>query len=109
MEDDSSEFGSGFLYCIGLFLMHATLHMGPRQAETWFSGATDHLLDMQIPENLSPDIKARIELWRDDCLSKRLKCDNTLRDVNNALNKALEFIMMFDKMQGIEVKEAEYT
>jgi hypothetical protein len=108
-DDDSGEFGTGFLYCIGLFLMHDALHIGPRQSEVWFSGATDHLIDMTIPENLSPDIKSRIELWRDSCISKRLRYNNTQEDVNNAIDDALEFLMLFDKMNGINVKKAEYN
>ena len=102
----TSEFGKGFLYCIGLFLEHAALHQNSPSG--WFNGATDHLIEMTIPQNLTPDLRVRIELWRDDCLSKRWQI-TTAQNRDNALIQARNFLKYLDTLNGIETEESEYN
>lgn len=80
-----SEFGTGLVYPIGLYLAHAGRIREMREAEKkskefadanklpkvtgelwpqmWFNGASDHLFDIQYPKNMPPRLMNRIDRW----------------------------------------------
>ena len=63
-----SEFGTGYGYCLGLFLAHAE-RVGftgePLEKVSWFDGAVDHLAGIQIPNSYSISQKIKIRKWLD--------------------------------------------
>jgi hypothetical protein len=62
METQTSEFGKGFIYNLILFSMHWWRHFESIETykrigeteeyglERWFNGASDHLYELEIPE-----------------------------------------------------------
>ena len=109
-----SEFGKGFSYCLGLFLAHQYMmeDMKPFDGNLWFNGASDHLYDLQIPENFIE--KDACEAWRSLVLDyghgREFLCTHNLtgKDVWWALDKAKEFLLAWDKQWGIEAEKGDY-
>lgn len=116
-----SEFGKGFAYCIGLFLMHTERIEETLKAyegidvkdghavSMWFNGAADHLYELQIPENFV--LKKACEKWRRKCLVYRLcmngeKCGK--EEYNWAIRKAKEFLRAWDRQNGIETVKGDW-
>lgn len=112
MNEQESDFGKGFTYCLGLFLAHQ--HMFDKNEETrfmcWFNGASDHLYEMEIPENFI--LKDACEAWKQECLylghGRGLLSKVTEKDISWALEKAKEFLMEWDKQQGIAVVKGRW-
>lgn len=107
-ENKESEFGKGFIYCIGLFLCHAERHTDmsyPLVSNVyiayWFSGAADHLFELEIPEHISLDLKVKIQFWRNRCLNKRLE-KNTLDEIHAAIEEAKDILRLYDIECGID-------
>ena len=72
MQKNKSEFGRGLCYCLALFLCHSEREYWATEdinknvkkiidrADMWFNGASDHLYDLQIPEDLPLSLKKRL-------------------------------------------------
>ena len=129
-----SDFGKGCAYCLGLFLAHEArilqdLQMFESTAEVmknkypdynvkeqassmWFHSACDHLFGLVIPDKYNPELKLKIETFKDRCLSLRLPMGleptATIDDYNWAINEAKELLLLIDKEQGIECEKGEY-
>lgn len=112
-----SEFGKGFTYCIGLFLMHvdritsdkeiyAKINHPERAYEMWFNAAADHLYELQIPDNFK--LKKECENWQNKCIEFRLSHKVTEKDFTWALEKARQFLRAWDKQMGIDVMKGDY-
>jgi len=101
-----SEFGKGFTYCIGLFLAHAERDKEADGSQLWFYGATDHIFELVIPDNFV--LKAECESWRDECRSFRYNRKYTKDDVFNAVSKAKNFLLAWDKQCGIPAEKGEW-
>lgn len=66
------EFNNGFITAIALFLEHKNKDRELNKFnDLRLNGATDHLFDIEIPENLPENIKKRIEKASDKALSLR--------------------------------------
>ena len=120
--DETSEFGQGFTYCIGLFLMHAErfeitkkrmgkLGMG-WDARTWFNASSDHLYDIKIPKTISSDLTHRIETFKERVLTwghglQRHK-GATVEDVNWSIREAKDILMAIDTEYGVVVIQGGY-
>ena len=119
-----SEFGKGFTYCIGMFLMHAER---PRcdptfkvfedspyasQWEMWFNAAADHLYDLNIPECVDSISRKEIEEWRKKCIEWRLSMNSankaTKEDYEWAVKEAKKFLRETDMYLGADVEEGDY-
>ena len=103
-EKETSEFGMGFTYCLGLFLAHAEMRMYPKDkvdAELWFYGATDHLYDLQIPVFFTDEKKEEISAFRSFCMDRRLG-EATVADIATAVQKAKDLLRDFDMALGIK-------
>ena len=95
-----SDFGKGFSYCIGLFLMHSE-RKEYEGFHLWFNGASDHLYDLEIPDCFSGVMKKRIETWQAKCLDWRLNKYNPA-DKKWAIDEARSFLMKYDKLNGVK-------
>lgn len=121
--DSESEFGKGLTYCLGLFLAHAERVKEMRQvyakistedqniwAEMWFNGAADHLFDLVIPDQLSPNLKDRLSTFQSKCLHWRMALENraTGDDVTWAIQEAKNLLRLIDQQYGIEVIQGQW-
>ena len=103
---EQSEFGQGFTYCIGLFLMHAErkdiegVMMG-----LWFNGAADHLYQLEIPENFV--LKDECKEWQHKCLKWRLE-EYTKEDRDWAIEQAKKFLLAWDKQNKIPCEKGQW-
>jgi hypothetical protein len=110
----TSEFGTGLTYCLGLFLCHAErltsgsrVTITDRDAEMWFNGASDHLYELQIPDVLPTRLKNRLHKLRDLALEwghgfglAGGVCA-TYKDVAWAIQEAKDLLRAIDKHYGI--------
>ena len=110
-EDLYSEFGKGFSYCIGLFLMHAERNIYKidkiKDYSSWFNAAADHLFELQIPKNLPDTFKEIIQEWRTEALTFRCNPASEL-DFEQSINTAKEILLEYDKFCNIDILKGEY-
>lgn len=118
MNENESEFGRGLTYCLGLFLAHAEREVNvevykkifKEEAENeaamiWFSGASDHLYDLQIPKTLPEELQKRLNELQEKAIEwghgYKSKC--ALSDVKWAIQEAKSLLFEIDKSHGIDV------
>jgi len=98
-----SEFGRGLTYCLGLFLMHERQRQkfeDSKWAHLWFNGASDHLYELNIPDNFPDSLKKRIKIFQKKCLEWGHgfpKKQAEIKDVYWALNEAKTILRLIDK------------
>lgn len=117
-----SEFGTGYAYCLGLFLCHDERRCEYKQrvyksdpnrgAEMWFYAAADHIFEMQIPWFLPPMQRRMAKKFREKVLSLRLPIGDQTRanweDVEWAINSAKTLLRMFDATLLIKSEKGEW-
>ena len=108
-----SEFGKGFAYCLGLFLSHAhniefLKKIDPKDACHWFYGATDHLIELSIPDKIDDAKKLEIENFLQRVFEYRLYPGSTWADVETALAFAKNLLMHWDIVCGIDAAKSTY-
>jgi hypothetical protein len=98
---ENSEFGKGFVYCIGLFLCHAERDKKffGKDYSLWFNSAADHLFELIIPENISDEFKLKIKNWQNKCLEFRLN-EASKEDFLSAIKTAKEILFEYDLFLG---------
>lgn len=116
----TSEFGKGLTYCLGLFLCHSERDYQSRGKESellnrpdlWFNAASDHLYDLQIPKDLPKEIKKRlIELsnkvlhWGHGFDPKDVL---TKENVQWAIQEAKDLLLLIDKHFGVETIKGDW-
>lgn len=117
----TSEFGQGLCYCLALFLCHSErdyLITGKdiekgiiNKPYLWFYGASDHLYDLQIPQDFPDSIKKRLSNFQNKVLHWRMPMDRktpTKKDKKWAIQEAKDLIRLIDKHFGIEVEKGEW-
>jgi len=123
----TSEFGKGLTYCLGLFLCHEAQNQRDelmiqdlkdknkdifsflKDRSMWFSGATDHLYDIQI-ESCPIKVRKRLQKFNDKCFSFRgLGAKSTSKDVEWALEEAKTLLYLIDKANNVPVAKADYS
>lgn len=126
-ETETSEFGKGFAYCLGLFLAHerdknrwlrAERESGYSDgASMWFNAAADHLFDLQIPDKFSADEQKDITEFQNACLKyrhdwdfeKSEKIGVTWEHVNQAVQKAKSLLLRWDEICQVPCIEATWA
>ena len=102
---ETSEFGRGFTYNIALFLMHRDRIMDV-SVHIWFSGSSDHLVELQIPQHYPEAFKKRIAAFRYKCLElahSRFTSYPTMEDAEWVIKEAKEILIVVDSGLGVEV------
>lgn len=119
-----SEFGKGFTYCLGMFLAHTFMFknfdseekigettLGQSSLWCFFNGASDHLYELQIPDNFvfAPECLA----WKNKVLHlghgvTHFEHKYSEEDVDWALTECRKFLMAWDKQCGIEVEQGKW-
>ena len=117
-EEYESEFGRGFTYCIGLFLAHQFMHSEDLGKPSnsyfsnewmWFNGASDHLYELEIPDNFV--LKAECKKWADKVLDLGHGKDllsAKQEDIDWALEQARKFLLAWDKQCGINTEKGHW-
>ena len=110
-----SEFGTGFAYCLGLFLAHAER---PEHAEIllkdyslWFNAAGDHLFDLCTdPEILGEELAERTKTLKDFVLHRRLAFDDTVTKADKfwAIQEAKNLLLLWDEQMKIPSERGQY-
>ena len=132
-----SEFGKGLTYCLGLFLCHSERdlfgsakgggkkyeeEMDKRMVgnnskkdysystELWFNGASDHLYDLQIPEELPIPLKKRLAQFQNKIINwgHGFHCDVTKEDKAWAIQEAKELLILIDKFHGVKIQKGRW-
>lgn len=128
----TSEFGKGCTYCLGLFLAHAERSWGPPDfdkeqdermkdmgkvndysfsTELWFNGASDHLYDLEIPDNFPVRLKSRLKKLQSKSLyfGHGFGQDTTNKDKMWAIEEAKELLRLIDNFLGIKTSKAQWS
>lgn len=103
------EFNNGFVVAIGLFLEHKWQFRelkGKGFSDLRLYCATDHLFDMEIPNNISEELKERIEKWREECFKNRLNITKNY-EVGDKLFEEGEDILKEIDEEVFKTKEVE--
>lgn len=130
MSRDKSEFGKGFVYCLGLFLAHADrvqdhiksyakmaesnpdLFTKDDAAEMWFNGAADHFFDFQPEFAPTEELKKRAEVLRDKCLEWRLSYGNhtkaTIKDAIWAIQETKDLLRAIDAANNVPTEKGQW-
>ena len=124
-----SEFGKGLCYCLGLFLCHSERERlynkevakklnyseeqaGKRNAKMWFNGASDHLYDLQIPENLPVSLKKRLAEVCKKAIHWGHGFDSndqpTEEDKKWAIQEAKDLLRLIDEHFGVETQKGDW-
>jgi hypothetical protein len=105
-----SEFGTGYAYCLGLFLAHAERDIGPNKSRAGLAlyGAADHIFELQIPEALSEEQKNKAEAFKDLVLTQRLDLDIPVKKWMALLQTAKDLLLEWDIICGIKAEKGDY-
>lgn len=113
--EEESEFGRGYVYCLGLFIAHEWKYFEMKEnaakdnhcynrAANWFNGAADHLYELEIPSALPDEKQNQIKAFKNRCLAFRLcmdgeKCDWS--DCQAAIDEAKDLLREWDVFLNI--------
>lgn len=113
-ENEMSEFGQGYAYCLGLFLAHAERDLTnieeDMQAAIWFNGAVDHLRELEIPQLLPAEKRQIVFEFKTKCfaLSDPLRKPGILNDVLEAIATAKQLLLEWDMFNNIPTKKGHW-
>jgi len=113
---ETSEFGKGLTYCIGLFLAHAEREIHntgtDRDYHLWFNGASDHLYDLDLSKIKDASLGVRIAYWREKVIhwghgfSKPIP---TEKDFHWSVQQAKDFLREIDStLIGVVVIQGQW-
>lgn len=117
----TSEFGTGFIYCLMLFAKHRFyMHENLLKMEKldispyylWFTNACDHLIDLEIPETLKDKkLGRKISKWQDLAMQYRFGFSMKITDkqFDKFWDQFEDICMEIDKTFGIKPKKAEWN
>ena len=106
-----SEFGKGLTYCLGMFLAHAGNSLRKGTPHLWFSGASDHLYELVIPEDMSQSLQKRLRDFQKKVIHWGHGFPDpgaTQKDMEWALQEAIELLRMIDTDIGIETEKGQW-
>jgi len=101
------EFNNGFITALALFYGH--FESFKDSPDLVMYAATDHLYDIEYPENISPELKEKIEALVDLAFSYRMSHKATKEEVYDVFGACSKLFQEIDKeVFGLEV-EANYS
>ena len=112
-----SEYGTGFAYCLGLFMAHAERDRNSRAKdpsydyERWFNGASDHVQDLNTPDNFPQELKERIDEFGNRVWAWGHNFDEprpTKESYEWSLSEAKDILMLIDKQLGVNVERGDW-
>lgn len=113
--EETSEFGKGLTYCLGLFLAHEAMWRQEAESKVpgwphyWFNGASDHLYELEVPESFPPAIKERLCALREKTIAwghgVGERNSATEQDVSWSLKEAKSLLRAIDQFHGVDVVE----
>ena len=118
--EETSEFGRGYAYCLGLFLAHEWKLMNDKKISTdspvvgysrammWFNGAADHLAELIAPSSLPADKVKEIEKFQRRCMALRNDDYATFEDCDKALADAKRLLLEWDLFNGVDAIKGEW-
>jgi uncharacterized protein YaaR (DUF327 family) len=105
MSEEEIEFNNGFVTALALFYAHLYQQYSERFKGEWvliICGATDHLIDMEVPNNIPQELKERVEKFKEKALSHRYDANEEI--AMELFNECLEILKEIDeKMFGLSV------
>ena len=126
----TSEFGKGLTYCLGLFLAHKEMYSSFKHSaeeiskktgsdwgvkncpHLWFSGASDHLYELDINKKLPEKLRKRLKRLQKKVIEwghgMDWECAKD-KDVTWSINEAKELLIEIDKFFGIITEKAEFS
>jgi len=129
----ASEFGKGCAYCLGLFLCHAErpqlfseklketmneAHKKVRtkkewddhEAEIWFNGSSDHLYELQVPENIPASTQKRLRRLQKKAIhwGHGFQNDCNGEDKVWAIEEAKNLLRLLDHNHGIKTLKGQW-
>lgn len=118
---ETSKFGKGLTYCLGLFLGHQERLLDKEKskillregiyAEMWFNAASDHLYELQIPNNYPEHLIKRLKDFQDKVLHFGHgfpKEHATESDIEWSLNEAKLLLIEIDKQIGVKTAKGDW-
>jgi len=106
--EQQSDFGRGLVYCIGLFLAHAS----EAKNMLWIDAASDHLFELETLNIRDKKLKREIEDWREKVLNWRHGLSRkraTEEQIDWAIEQAKTFLYRIDKkMLGVDAAKARW-
>lgn len=116
--DDMSEFGTGYAYCLGLFLAHEMRLMDYQRkakdggnifnASMWLYGAADHLFELTAPPSLPLEKREEVENFKDYVLSNRLSDSLTFEQAAGMNDTAKRLLLEWDLFNGIPAEKGDW-
>ena len=102
MSDCGHEFNSGFVSALAKFLAHHQGFSDIRQKklidhDLRIYGAADHLIDLEIPTNLSNDLRYDITRFVEGVMAVRLSFDLAWDVADSYFKRANELLQAIDK------------
>lgn len=110
-ENEESEFGKGFVYCLALFIAHQfkwhQTDVNNRNPSLWFYGAGDHLLEFMPEYAPTEDLKRRSIFLQEKVLYWRFN-GAMKEDVEWALQESKDIIRETDFFYGVPVMKGRW-
>ncbi len=126
MEEETSEFGQGFIYNLILFAKHFERfreniklnnemfekHKTPwvkDTDDTWFNGAGDHFYELEIPAVFEDTAIGKLaKELKEEAIERRLGT-TTKKEFENFFDRLEELVMMIDRYFLVDVKKAQWN
>jgi hypothetical protein len=93
---DEISYNNGFITALALFYAHRQQPFLQLFRDDRLYGASDHLLEMDVPKTLSSELKARIKEFRQKVLAKRV-AELGQDEVEKLFEECLNILMALDK------------
>ena len=90
-----AEFNTGFVTALGLFYGH--LASFPKSPELVLYAATDHLYDIEYPDNISEELKGAVKAFVDYAFTYRMGHDVTKEEVFEVFEACKQILVHIDK------------
>ena len=112
-EQEKSDFGSGFLYPLALFLCHSDRRFTDKaqgfEAYLWLYGAADHLFEFETNWAPTPDIRIACDELKKDVLGRRMSIDVTWEECEGYIARAKDIFFLYDLHMGFRPEKARYS
>ena len=89
-------FNNGFITALALFYAHRFLRYSFTRRDLRIYAGSDHLINMQMPENLDPDLKNRVDGFIDKVMSSRYE-ELPEEKAEELFSECLEILKELDK------------